>query len=239
MTSTQAPVVLELTDVSLEFKSAKTSFEHGTHRVLDGISLQLFDGENLGIVGRNGCGKTTILRIMAGIIPSTRGDVWIQPGKTAALLTLGLGFKPNLSGRDNAILAAMLQGYTRRQVLPLLNEIKEFSELGDSFEEPMKTYSSGMVSRLGFSTALMTQVDIMLIDETLSAGDAKFRVKAEKAIKQRIEGDQTVVFVSHSEQQIKSICSRAIWINGGKVAAEGPPEQVLKSYREHLAAAPG
>jgi len=234
-----APVILELTSVSLEYKSAKTSFEHGTHRVLNEVSLQLYDGENLGIVGRNGCGKTTILRIMAGIIPPTRGDVWIQPGKTAALLTLGLGFKPNLSGRDNAILSAMLQGYTRRQVVPLLEEIKQFSELGDSFEEPMKTYSSGMVSRLGFSTALMTQVDIMLIDETLSAGDAKFRVKAEKAIKQRIEGDQTVVFVSHSEQQIQSICGRAIWINDGNIAAEGEPDHVLQRYKAHLAAAPG
>jgi len=239
MTAVDRQEVLKLMDVALAFRSAKKSFEHGIHHVLDGISLQLFDKENLGIVGRNGCGKTTMLRIMAEIIPPTRGEVWIRPGKTAALLTLGLGFKPNLSGRDNAILSAMLQGYTRRQALPLLEEIKDFSELGDSFEEPMKTYSSGMVSRLGFSTALMTQVDIMLIDETLSAGDAKFKVKAAKAIKQRIEGEQTVVLVSHSEQQIKSICSRAIWINDGKIAAEGEPDYVLQHYRQHLAASPG
>lgn len=147
-------------------------------------------------------------------------------------MTIGLGFKPDLSGRDNALLSAMLQGASNRQAQGYLEEIKEFSELGDSFEEPVKTYSSGMRSRLGFTTALISHVDILLIDEALSAGDAQFRGKAEAAMKERISGEQTVVFVSHSEGQVQKLCDRAIWLENGKVAAEGDTAEVLADYQQ-------
>ena len=150
------------------------------------------------------------------------------------LLSLGLGFKADLSGRDNAMLGAMLQGSTKKQAMGFLEGIKEFSELGDSFEEPVKTYSSGMRSRLGFTTALMTHVDILLIDEVLSVGDAQFKGKAETAMKERISGNQTVVFVSHSENQIQELCNRALWIDQGKIRCEGDTEMVLDAYRASI-----
>lgn len=234
MSVNSLPVMLELIDVSLNFSSSKSTFDHGVHHVLDDVSFKLFEGETLGIIGRNGVGKTTMLRVMAKILAPTSGKVVMQTGKTAALLTLGLGFQLNLSGRDNALLSAMLQGATKRQAKSFLEEIKEFSELGDSFEEPVKTYSAGMKSRLGFTTALMTNVDILLIDEVLAVGDAQFRAKAETAMKERISSDQTVVLVSHNNQQIKSLCDRSIWIEGGKIAGEGDTGAVLEQYKEHI-----
>tara|TARA_R110002124_G_scaffold64780_6_gene176791 strand:+ start:1852 stop:2688 length:837 start_codon:yes stop_codon:yes gene_type:complete len=222
--------MLELDNVSLSYHSGKKSFDHGTHHVLNEVSLQLYEGETLGIIGRNGVGKTTLLRLMAGILGPTHGKVRIHPGKSASLLTLGLGFKPDLSGRDNAFLAAMLQGSTRKEAKSFLPNIKEFSELGDSFDEPVKDYSSGMRARLAFTTALMTHVDILLIDEILSVGDAHFREKAETAMKSRITGGQTVVFVSHMAEQVKKLCDRVVWLEHGKVVAIGPAIEVVDAY---------
>jgi lipopolysaccharide transport system ATP-binding protein len=234
MNDSSTPVMLELCDVSLSYHSGRKSFDHGTHHVLDGVSFRLYEGETLGIIGRNGVGKTTTLRLMAGILAPTLGTVRIHPGKSASLLTLGLGFRPDLSGRDNSVLAAMLQGSTRDQAKSFLEPIKEFSELGDSFEEPVKTYSAGMRARLGFTTALMTHVDILLIDEVLSVGDAQFRQKALEAMKDRISSDQTVVFVSHMADQVESLCDRVIWLDGGKIAAQGVPAEVLEKYKLQL-----
>ncbi len=222
--------MLALDKVSLSYPSRRQSFDHGSHHVLDSLSLKLYEGETLGIIGRNGVGKSTLLRLMAGILAPTSGKVRQRPGKTSSLLTIGLGFRPDLSGRDNAMLAAMLQGASARQARGYLEEIKEFSELGDSFEERVKTYSSGMLARLGFTTALKTHVDILLIDEVLSVGDAQFREKAEEAMKSRISGEQTVVFVSHMEGQVRDICSRAICLHKGSILAEGDPVDVLKAY---------
>jgi len=232
MSAGSGEVMLALEDVSLSYQSRRKSFDHGSHHVLDRVSLKLYEGETLGIIGRNGVGKSTTLRLMAGILAPTSGKVRQRPGKTSSLLTIGLGFRPDLSGRDNAMLAAMLQGATAKQARGYLEEIKEFSELGDSFEERVKTYSSGMMSRLGFTTALKTHVDILLIDEVLSVGDARFREKAEVAMKSRISGDQTVVFVSHMEAQIREICNRAVCLHEGAILAEGDPTDVLAAYRE-------
>ena len=234
MSAVNSAVVLELDNVSLSFQSGKGTFDHGVHHVLDSVSFKLYENETLGIIGRNGVGKTTMLRIMAGILAPTSGTVRMKPGKTSSLLSIGLGFRADLSGRDNALLAAMLQGSSKKQALSYLEEIKEFSDLGDSFEEPVKTYSSGMRSRLGFTTALMTHVDILLIDEVLSVGDAQFKQKAESAMKDRVGGEQTVVFVSHSAPQVQDMCDRAIWIEKGEIASEGVTKAVLSDYRESM-----
>jgi lipopolysaccharide transport system ATP-binding protein len=228
------PVMLELHNVSLNFKSSKGTFDDGVHHILDDVSLKLYENETLGIIGRNGVGKTTTLRIMAEILAPTSGTVTTQPGKSSALLSIGLGFKGELSGRDNAKLAAVLQGATIKQAMGYLEEIKEFSGLEDSFEEPVKTYSSGMRSRLGFTTALLTHVDVLLIDEVLSVGDAQFRQKAQRAMQERIRGNQTVVFVSHSDQQIQALCDRVVWLDQGKVKLEGDPGVVLEGYRNSI-----
>lgn len=227
-------VMLELNGVSMNYHSSKATFDHGVHHVLDGLSFKLYENETLGIIGRNGVGKTTMLRIMAGILAPTSGTVKTKPGKISLLLSIGLGFRGELSGRDNAILSAMLQGSSKKRAVSYLEEIKEFSELGDSFEEPVMTYSSGMRSRLGFTIALIAHVDILLIDEVFSVGDARFRAKAQRAMTERICGDQTVVFVSHAESQIKDLCNRALWIEGGKVKREGQTESVLQGYRESM-----
>jgi lipopolysaccharide transport system ATP-binding protein len=226
--------MLELQDVCLSFRSSKGSFDHGVHQVLDGVSFKLYENETLGIVGRNGVGKTTMLRIMAGILAPGSGTVVTRPQAAASLLTIGLGHRPDLNGRDNALLSAMLQGASKSEAEGYLEEIKAFSELGDSFEEPVKTYSAGMKSRLGFTTALLTHVDILLVDEILSVGDAQFREKAEQAMKQRISGNQTVVFVSHSNAQVRELCDRVLWIDQGKIRAEGDPEATLAQYRASM-----
>jgi len=230
-------IVLELKEVSLSYHSARKTFDRGRHHVLKDVSMQLYDGETLGIIGRNGVGKTTLLQLIAGILAPTRGQVKMHSGKCASLLTLGLGFKPDLSGRDNALLSAMLQGSSRQQATSFLNDIKEFSELGDSFTEPVKNYSAGMRSRLAFTTALMTHVDVLLIDEILSVGDAHFRGKALTAMQSRITGEQTVVFVSHMADQVERMCDRVIWLENGHIAAEGDPGEVTSAYAESVARA--
>jgi lipopolysaccharide transport system ATP-binding protein len=234
MTKNHKPVMLDVKQVSLTFPYRTSIFSCDYHQVLDSVSFNVRETETLGIIGRNGVGKTTILRLMGGIIAPTSGEVSRRQGTSVALLSIGLGFKPQLSGRDNARLAAMLQGASHKEAGLYLEEIKAFSELGEYFERPVKTYSSGMAARLGFSTALLTNVDTMLIDEVLSVGDSEFSEKAEKAIRKRISGDQTVVFVSHSDSAIRSICDRVIWLNDGKIAAEGDPDIVLEKYHAHL-----
>ncbi len=237
MSDKKKRIMIELDNVSHSYHSRKKTFDHGIHHVLNQVSLQLYEGETLGIIGRNGVGKTTLLQLMAGILAPTIGSVRILPGKSASLLTLGLGFKPDLSGRDNALLAAMLQGSTRKRAESFLGDIEEFSELGDSFYEPVKNYSSGMRSRLAFTTALMTHVDVLLIDEILSVGDAHFRGKAQAAMTSRVTGDQTVVFVSHMADQVKQLCNRVIWLDKGKIVAQGDAAEVVDAYTQHFAPA--
>ena len=234
MVDDKRTVMLEMREVSLNFRTRGDRFDHGIHHVLDSVSFKLYQNETLGIIGRNGVGKTTMLRIMAGILAPTSGYVIRNPDALASLLTIGLGHQGDLSGRDNALLSAMLQGATKREALGFLEDIKAFSELGDSYEEPVKTYSTGMRARLGFTTALLTHVDILLVDEVLSVGDAEFRKKAQEAMKQRISGDQTVVFVSHAANQVKNLCDRVLWLDNGRICAQGDPESVIAEYQASM-----
>ena len=234
----EADIMLELKDVSHAYPARKANFEYGIHRVLDDVSLTLRRGETLGVLGKNGAGKTTLLRLMAGILAPTRGDIRRVAGATYSLLTLGLGFQPHLSGRDNARLSALLQGATREEAEVCLEPIKAFSELGASFDEPVKTYSAGMLSRLGFSTALQTRVDVLLVDEVLSVGDRGFREKSAQAMRERMVGEQTVVLVSHLESQIEEVCDWAVWIDGGVVRRRGAVDRVLHAYQQEVLAGP-
>ncbi|MGM8227457.1 ABC transporter ATP-binding protein [Cellvibrio sp. ARAG 10.3] len=223
--------ILQAQQVSLTYKSSKRGFfSQFKHEALKDISFDLMRGETLGILGRNGGGKSTLLRILAGIVNPTSGKVNCAPNTTRALLTLGLGFMPNISGRENALYSAMLQGATRRKAKSLLKDIEEFSELGEFFDQPVDTYSSGMRARLGFATAMYTHVDILFIDEVLSVGDAHFRKKAEAAMAEKLHSDQTCVFVSHNSDQINKICSRVIWIEGGVIREQGDTATVAHHY---------
>jgi lipopolysaccharide transport system ATP-binding protein len=225
-------VLLELRGVSHSYQARKANFEHGEHRVLDDVSLQVRRGRTLGIIGRNGAGKTTLLRLMAGILAPNRGEVWRAPGITVSLLSLGLGFQDQLSGRDNARLSALLQGATRAEAEAFLEPINKFAELGPSFDEPVKTYSAGMRARLGFATAIQTRVDVLLIDEVLAVGDRQFRAKAASAMEQHLKGAQTVVLVSHSELQIQRLCTVAVWIEDGRLRAYGDAAEVVGQYAQ-------
>jgi len=202
----------------------------GDHHVLNDLDLEIQQGERIGLVGRNGAGKSTLLRIIGGIYPPAGGTVWRDPKKTVALLSLGLGFKGDLSGRDNALLAAMLQGMTRREAKQRLDAIGEFTELGEFYEQPVKTYSSGMRSRLGFATGLLLDTDILLLDEILAVGDQGFRQKAREALKDRLSPDKTVILVHHMEQAIKETCHRAVWLEQGRVRDDGSVAEVLAAY---------
>jgi lipopolysaccharide transport system ATP-binding protein len=228
--SSQRDVMLRMVNVSHSFTARRANFESGVHTVLRDVSFELYRGEVLGVIGRNGVGKSTLLRLMAGILSPSEGVIERYPGASCSLLSLGLGFQPQLSGRDNARLSAMLQGNSRDEAEALLDAILEFSELGQSFDEPVKTYSAGMMARLGFTTAIMTQVDILLIDEVLAVGDVEFRKKARKAMRDKIAGKQTVMLVSHAEPQIRSLCDRAILLDEGALVFDGPVDTALQHY---------
>ncbi|MEM9396464.1 MAG: ABC transporter ATP-binding protein [Pseudomonadota bacterium] len=227
-------VVLSLRSVDLDFYRRKGLLGSAPVSILSRIDLDLHKGETLGVIGLNGCGKSSLMRVLAGILAPTRGTISLHSGTTRAVLALGLGFRPELTGRDNALLSAMLQGCSREQAEGYLEAILQFSELKESFEQPVSTYSSGMRSRLGFSTALISQVDILFIDEVLAVGDASFRQKASAAIKEKIRGEQTVVLVSHNLQEVEELCDRVALIDAGNLMALGPTLEVTDQYRTLL-----
>ena len=218
--------------MSHSYQARRANFEHGEHRVLDDVSLQVRRGQTLGVIGRNGAGKSTLLRLMAGILAPNHGQIVRAPGVTCSLLSLGLGFQDQLTGRDNARLSALLQGASRDEAEACLESINDFAELGPSFDEPVKTYSAGMRARLGFATALQTRVDVLLIDEVLAVGDRRFRAKASAAMQQHMKGAQTVVLVSHHERQVERLCDVVAWIEEGRLRQVGSAAAVTASYRE-------
>jgi homopolymeric O-antigen transport system ATP-binding protein len=226
--------VITLQDVAVCYKRKGNLFRKKSYfEALKSINLDIYPGETLGILGRNGSGKSTLLRIISGIIRPDRGKV-INQGASVSLLALQAGFDPNLSGSDNAILSGMLQGSSRREVQNKLDEIQEYSELGDFFSEPVRTYSTGMRTRLGFSITTIISPDILLVDEVLSVGDQHFKKKAERTMVAKIQSQQTVVLVSHSHQQIVRLCDRAVLIDEGISYASGDPHKVLAVYEERL-----
>lgn len=202
--------LISLKDITVRYKIRQSLFRKPKYyTALENISFDIYRGETLGIVGRNGAGKSTLLRIIAGIIKPDSG-VMENAGATVSLLALQAGFDPELSGLDNAIISGMLMGYTRKQAIQMLPEIAKFSELGDFIYEPVKTYSSGMRSRLGFSVAVFLTPDVLLLDEVLSVGDKEFKKKAEAEMIQKMSSEQTIILVSHSESQINKLCERKI-----------------------------
>ena len=218
--------LLTLTDVSMHFSREANS----RYAVFGGINLTVGAGECVALIGRNGSGKSTLLRVMAKIFAPTSGSVSWAPGVAVSLLTLGLGFRPDLSGRDNAYLSCLLMGLSRDEATQSLSQIEAFCDLGTFFDEPVRSYSAGMRARLGFGAALMNRSQVILIDETLSVGDQQFREKAREALERELAGDRSVVLVSHAEQQVQRLCQRAVLLENGVIAAEGSPDEVLAAY---------
>jgi lipopolysaccharide transport system ATP-binding protein len=207
---------------------------HSEFWALRSVSLDVRHGETVGILGRNGAGKSTLMRVLAGIILPDRGSIRSQPNLRTTLLSIGIGSHSTLSGRQNSILNGMMLGASRRQMLERLERIKEFSELGDFFEEPIYTYSSGMHARLGFATAMEVDPDIMLLDEMLSVGDSSFQKKSADALLARLRSGKTAVVISHDPHTITRLCNRAIWIDAGEVVASGEPAEIGRRYEESM-----
>lgn len=206
---------------------------------LKGVSFEIHKGEIVGIIGSNGSGKSTLLRTLAGLIAPNEGSVDLH-GNAVSLLSLGTGFLADLSGHDNIILCGLSMGFSRKEILEKYDSIVEFSELGEAIERPVKTYSSGMYSKLAFSIAVMLRTDILLVDEVLSVGDARFREKSRKAMLEIInDKKRTVIIVSHNLGEIKNLCTRVIWLEQGCVNDVGHTDVVLDKYHLHLAKEPG
>jgi ABC-type polysaccharide/polyol phosphate transport system ATPase subunit len=196
---------------------------------LDDVSLQVRRGESLGIIGPNGSGKSTTLRVMSRITPPTSGSVTVN-GRISALLELGSGFHPQITGRENAILNAVLLGLTLQEARDVLPKIVEFSELGQFIDQPMRTYSSGMYFRLGFAVAVHVDPEILLIDEVLAVGDAEFQRKCMDHIHGLRAKGVTLVLVTHDMLSLPKFCDRGILLERGKITDEGTPQQVVHNY---------
>jgi len=197
------------------------------------VNLEVYEGETLGIIGPNGSGKSTLLRIIARILAPSQGMVKVQ-GQVAALIELGVGFHPELTGRENIYLNTSLYGLSKKETDKIYEEIVEFSELAEFIDQPLKNYSSGMYMRLGFSIAVQLEPDILLLDEILAVGDRGFQAKCLEKIDEIKERGHTIIFVSHNLKAIGDICDRVCLLNEGRMIKEGPPEEVLTYYREKI-----
>lgn len=197
------------------------------------VSFELKKGERIGILGFNGAGKSTLLKIIAGVLKPTEGSIEIK-GKIVPLLELGAGFDSQYTGKENIFLYGAVLGYSKEFLQEKYNEIVEFSELGEFINVPIKNYSSGMKARLGFSIATIVEPEILILDEVLSVGDAKFRKKSEAKIKSMMKNGITVLFVSHSLEQVKRLCDKAIILEHGKVVAFGGVKEVSDIYEKKL-----
>ncbi len=238
-------VVIDVKDLKIRYKtvkaeSIKKSFfslkksKVAEFEAVKGISFQVKKGEIIGLIGKNGSGKSTTLRSIAGIFSPDEGSIDIGD-HTISLLSIGVGFNKELTGRDNIYLSGLLLGFTKEEIDKKYKEIVKFSELGQFINSPVRTYSSGMYSKLAFSITAVMETDIILVDEVLSVGDVKFKRKSLLKMKSLIENkDRTVVIVSHSLSTIEKLCTRVIWLNDGEIMMDGEPEEVIEAYTEYM-----
>jgi len=203
------------------------------HEVLKGVTLEIEKGEVIGLVGHNGCGKSTLLKLMTKIIYPDKGKIEIN-GKISSLLELGAGFHPDMTGRENIYTNASIFGLTKKEIDARLDNIIEFSELEEFIDSPVRTYSSGMYMRLAFSVAINVDADILLIDEILAVGDARFQAKCFNKMLELKKSGITIVIVSHDLGSIERLCNRAIWIENGKIRDEGIPHDIVAEYLDDI-----
>lgn len=237
-------IALEVNHVSIDYKNLMHMSLHQsllkkdvkraeTIRAVNDISFEVEKGKILGIVGRNGSGKTTLLRSIAGIFRPDEG--WIDTkGNRVSLMAIGIGFNPNNTGRENILKSGMLLGCKLDYVKAHMEEIIEFSELGDFIDRPVRTYSSGMYSKLSFAVTAILDTDIMLVDEVLSVGDEHFRKKSYKKMEELMLSNRTVLIVSHATDTLKKFCDKVLWINDGNFIKLGPTEDVLAEYDKSM-----
>ncbi|MBL4903763.1 MAG: ABC transporter ATP-binding protein [Desulfocapsa sp.] len=231
----QKPAVI-LENVSLAYPRSNTSvfsFKKGTYAkddftALNNVSFTLYEGETVGIIGRNGSGKSTVSMLISGALPPDKGS--LETIGRVQLLSIGLGFQNERSGRDNVFINGALLGLSKKEILKKMPAIENFAELENFLDEPVRTYSAGMKSRLGFAVATAVSPDILILDEVMSTGDAAFRKKADERMLAMRERTKTIIVVSHSINQVKKMCTRVIWFNEGMVVMDGTPEEVCSEY---------
>ena len=237
---------IEVKDLKITYKCVKSlsmrkSLFHlrksklEVYEALRGISFEVKKGEIMGIVGKNGSGKSTLLRAIAGIFSADSGSIELE-SDSVSRLSIGVGFQKKLSGRENIILSGMLLGFSEQEVRDKMDEIIEFANLGKFIDMPVKTYSTGMYSKLAFSITAVLETDIMLIDEVLSVGDAKFKKKSYKKMQELImDENRTVVIVSHSTETLEKLCTSLLWLHEGEIKMQGDTKTVLDAYNEFMA----
>jgi ABC-type polysaccharide/polyol phosphate transport system, ATPase component len=237
-------IALEVNHVSIDYKNLMHMSMHQALlkkdikradiiRAVDDISFTVEKGKIFGIIGRNGSGKTTLLRSIAGIFRPDEGYIDTK-GNRVSLMAIGIGFNPNNTGRENILKSGMLLGCKLDYVKEHMEEIIEFSELGEFIERPVRTYSSGMYSKLSFAVTAILDTDIMLVDEVLSVGDEHFRKKSYKKMEELMLSNRTVLIVSHATDTLKKFCDEILWINDGKFVKMGPTEEVLEEYGKFM-----
>ena len=237
--------VIELKNVSMQFdlniekvnslkeyliKYFKRELKFEKMWALKEINLKVLEGDVLGIVGFNGAGKSTLLKVISGILKPTTGEVKID-GNISPLIELGAGFDMDLTARENIFLNGYILGYSKKLLKEKYNEIIEFSELREFMDVPLKNFSSGMVARLGFAIATIIEPKILIVDEILSVGDFKFQQKSERKIKNMMGNGITVIFVSHSIDQVEEICNKVVWLEKGKIKKMGDTKKICEEYR--------
>ena len=237
-------LAIEVKDVHISYRilnniSIRSSLFHKKTRdevfeAVKGISFIVEKGDILGIIGKNGSGKSTLLRSIAGVFSPNSGSIDLH-GHSVSLMALGVGFKPLLTGRANIMLSGLLLGFKEKEIASRMDEIIEFAELGDFIDRPVRTYSSGMHSKLAFAITAMLETDIMLVDEVLSVGDERFRKKSLEKMKELImDENRTVIIVSHSMETLRELCDRVMWMHDGEIREVGNPNVVLEHYTEFM-----
>ena len=224
----------ELTTSSIRSSWSKRWKKVEEFEALRGVSFEVEEGKILGVIGKNGSGKSTLLRAIAGIFSPDKGSIDLH-NNTVSLLSIGVGFNNKLTGYENIYLSGMLLGFSESEIKNKEKEIIDFADIGKFIYKPVKTYSSGMYSKLAFAITAILETDIILIDEVLSVGDAKFKEKSYNKMKELISDDKrTVVIVSHSLGTIKELCNEVIWLNDGEIVDSGKPEEIIKKYKEFM-----
>ena len=201
------------------------------YKVLDGVSFNINEGDFFGIIGRNGSGKSTMLKLIAGVYEPTAGNIYVYGGLTP-FIELGVGFNPELSGRDNVFLNGALLGFSRKQMSAMYDDIVAFAELEPFMDQKLKNYSSGMQVRLAFSVAIKAENDILMFDEVLAVGDANFQEKCIKQFERMKDEGKTIILVTHDMRMVEKFCNRAVLISSGKVKYIGDPTETIKMYHE-------
>jgi len=230
---------LHITYRGLKKTSIRASWKHFGDKVelfhaLKGVSFEVEKGKILGIIGKNGSGKSTMLRAIAGIFSPDKGSIDLH-NHTISLLSIGVGFNKKLTGKENIYLSGMLLGFSEEEIAKKEKEIIAFADIGDFIKKPVKTYSSGMYSKLAFAITAILETDIMLIDEVLSVGDARFKEKSYNKMKELISDDsRTVIIVSHNLNTIKELCNEVLWLNDGKIVEIGKPDEIVDKYQEYM-----